>query len=107
LAKKVGVSYNTVGNIEKGRTFPQPLVRQRIAQFFGTDEWLSPSTPAPKAIPPSALPPEVRESVKRYDIIQGPPGITIYVNPDTPLAQRRMVLEMAAEMQRKVRENKG
>lgn len=107
LARRVHVSYGTIGNIEKGRTFPQPLVRRRIATFFGTDEWLLPLTPDSKSIPISALPAGIREDLKHYDVIHGPPGITILVNPETvPLSHRKIAMEMAVEMQKKFRENK-
>jgi len=119
VAAILGVNAATLSRILNGWHKPSQKTKYRIMQRYGVDENYNPLiaslatdpllslSPDPAAIPLSALPPEVRKTVTHYDVIQGPPGVTIYVNPDVPLAQRRMALEMAAEMQRKVKEAKG
>lgn len=65
LARQTNLSPGTINRIENCKEFPQKDTLRILARFFGTDDLLQKHDP--KAIPLSDLPPEVRESVKRYD----------------------------------------
>lgn len=41
LAKEVKIAPGCINRAEKGRSILSPINRQKVASFFGTDEWLS------------------------------------------------------------------
>ncbi len=104
LADKVHVSYGTIGNIEKGRTFPQPLIRHRIANFFGTDELLS----SPKKTGPASTDKlsSLRTEIENFDVIRPAPDVSIFVNPDLPLEQKKIIQEVGMELRRRLLEKR-
>lgn len=83
---------------ENCKEFPQKDTLRIIARFFGTDDLLQkPASPSPAL--PAGIPPDL----DTFDVIQGPPGVTVYVRPDISPEVREMAIRYAVELRQRAK----
>ena len=106
LAKKTGLSFSAINQIENGHKFPRPLTRRKLAEALGADDLLNKSPDKPLVTAGGPILSQLRKEIEHFDVIRPSPDIAIFVNPDTPIEQRKIIQEMAVEMRRRVKESK-
>lgn len=106
LAKQIGLSPGTINRIEGCKEYPRKDTLRLIARFFGTDTMLvkHPGTTSPG--PSSDKLSSLRTEIEHFDVIRPAPDVHIFVNPDLPLEQKKIVQEVGMELRRRLMEGK-